>query len=102
MQILGFSFSSEIGKGAHVESIHRKFYSRKWILHHLGHSGFSQAGLLKVYKLVFLPIHDYCSCVYNSSLTQNQVRAFERIQAEASFDTSTLTGRSSSSPASRH
>ena len=83
MQILGFSFSSDPGMGAQVESIRRKFYARKWILHHLGHAGFSKQDLLKVYRSVILPIHDYCSCVYNSSLTQNQVSALERLQAQA-------------------
>ena len=83
MTILGFTFSSELGMGAQVDSIRRKFYARKWILHHLGHAGFSEADLLKVYKSVILPIHDYCSCVYNSSLTQNQVSALERLQAQA-------------------
>ena len=77
MTILGFTFSSELGMGAQVEAIKRKFYARKWILHHLGHACFSEADLLRVYKSVILPIHYYCSCVYNSSLTQNQVSVGE-------------------------
>ena len=83
MTILGFTFSSDVGMGAQVEAIRKKFYARKWILHHLGHAGFSEADLLKVYKSVILPIHDYCSCVYNSSLTQTQASALERLQAQA-------------------
>ena len=83
MEILGFSFSSELGMGAQVDSIRKKFFARKWILHHLGHAGFTEADLLKVYCSVILPIFDYCSCVYNSSLTQNQVSALERLQAQA-------------------
>ena len=68
---------------AQVSSIRRKFYARKWILTHLGHCGFTKSDLLKVYKSVILPIHDYCSCVYNSSLTLSQASALERLQAQA-------------------
>ena len=68
---------------AQVRSIQTKFRARKWILVHLGHLGFSQADLLKVYKSVILPVHDYCSCVYNSCLTDTQVNALERLQAQA-------------------
>ena len=32
---------------------------------------------------VILPIHDYCNCVYNSSLTLTQAAALERLQAQA-------------------
>ena len=83
MKVLGFEFDSSPGMGAQVSAIRRKFYARKWILNHLGHAGFSQADLLRVYCSVILPIHDYCSCVYNSSLTQNQASALERLQAQA-------------------
>ena len=83
MKILGFEFSSDVNMSAQVEAIRRKFYARKWILNHLRHAGFSKADLLKVYCSVILPIHDYCSCVYNSSLTQNQASALERLQAQA-------------------
>ena len=38
---------------------------------------------MKVYRSVILPIHDYCSCLYNSSLTQNQASTLERLQAQA-------------------
>ena len=83
MKILGFHFNSDPGMGAQVAAIKRKFYARKWILHHLGHAGFTKPDLLKVYRSVILPIHDYCSCVYNSSLTQAQASALERLQAQA-------------------
>ena len=81
MKILGFHFSSDPNMSAQVESIRRKFRSRTWIL--LKHRGFSTADLLKVYRSVILPIHDYCCCVYNSSLTLNQASALERLQAQA-------------------
>ena len=83
MKILGFEFSAEPNMAAQVRAIQVKFWSRKWILNHLGHNGFSKADLLKVYKAVILPVHDYCSCVYNSSLTLTQANALERLQAQA-------------------
>ena len=83
MKILGFHFSSSPDMTAQVNAIKKKFRSRTWILRHLGQRGFSKEDLVKVYKSVVLPIHDYCSCVYNSSLTLNQATALERLQAQA-------------------
>ena len=83
MKILGFVFSSDPDMGAQVEEIKRKFRARIWTLRHLGHVGFSKADLLKVYRSVILPVHDYCSCVFNSSLTITQSQALERLQAQS-------------------
>ena len=83
MKVLGFLFSSDADMSAHIEDIKRKFRARIWSLRHLGHVGFSESDLLKVYKSVILPVHDYCSCVYNSSLTQTQSNALERLQAQS-------------------
>ena len=83
MKILGVTFSSDPDMRAQVESIRRKFRSRKWILHHLGHRGFSKTDLLAVYKSTILPVHDYCSCVFNSSLTLSQASMLERLQSQA-------------------
>ena len=83
MTILGFDFSSDPDMGAQVRRIKRGFTSRIWILRHLGHVGFSQVDLLRVYKSVLLPVHDYCSCVFNSTLTLTQSNALERLQAQA-------------------
>ena len=83
MKILGFHFSSDVGMAAQVNSIKRNFYAKKWVLTHLASKGFSQLDLVQVYRATILPIHDYCSCVYNSSLTQTQADALERLQAHA-------------------
>ena len=83
MKILGFFFSADPDMNAQVVDIKRKFRARIWSLRHLGHVGFSESDLLKVYKSVILPVHDYCSCVYNSSLTQTQSNALERLQAQS-------------------
>ena len=83
IKILGFTFSSSPDMSAQVEEIRKGFMARTWTLRHLGHRGLSKPDLLKVYKSILLPIHDYCSCVYNSSLTQTQVDVLERLQAQA-------------------
>ena len=56
MKILGVCFSSDPDMRAQVESIKKGFRTRKWILHHLGHRGFSKEDLLAVYKSTILPI----------------------------------------------
>ena len=83
IRILGFTFSSNPDMAAQVEEIRKGYVARIWTLRHLGHRGLSKPDLLKVYKAILLPIHDYCSCVYNSSLTQTQANALERLQAQA-------------------
>ena len=83
MKILGLNFSSDPDMRAQVESIKKGFRTRKWILHHLRHRGFSTNDLLAVYKSTILPVHDYCSCVFNSSLTLSQASALERLQSQA-------------------
>lgn len=83
MKILGFHFSSDVGMAAQVQAIRRKFFAKKWVRTHLANNGFTQNDLLQVYKATILPIHDYCSRVYNSSLTKQQASALERLQAHA-------------------
>ena len=83
MKILGVHFSSEPGMAAQVADIRRKLTSRIWALRHLGRFGISKTDLLTVYKSSILPMHDYCSTVFNSSLTLAQSGQLERIQAMA-------------------
>ena len=83
IKILGFHFSSSQDMSAQVEAIRKGFVARIWSLRHLRHRGLDEADLLKVYQSILLPVHDYCSCVFNSSLTQLQVNALERLQAQA-------------------
>ena len=83
LKILGVHFSSRPDMAEQVNSICRKFRSRIWTLRHLHHRGFSEEDLLRVYKSTILPCHDYCSNVYNSSLTLSQSVVLERLQAKA-------------------
>ena len=83
MKILGVHFSGEPGMATQVADIRRKFTARIWALRHLGRLGMSKTDLLTVYKSTILPMHDYCSTVYNSSLTLTQSGQLERLQAMA-------------------
>ena len=83
MKILGFHFSADPDMAEHVRSIKKKFTARIWSLRHLGHRGFTELDLVRVYRSVILPVHDYCSCVFNSSLTQTQAAVLERLQAQS-------------------
>ena len=83
LKILGVQFSSKPDMSAQVDAICKKFRSRVWMLRHLHHNGFTVEELLKVYKSVILPCHDYCSSVFHSSLTLSQTIVLERLQAKA-------------------
>ena len=83
MKILGFHFSADPDMALQVRDIRRKYLARIWTLRHLGHRGFGEPDLVKVYRTVILPVHDYCSCVFNSSLTQSQASVLERLQAQS-------------------
>ena len=83
MKILGVHFSADPG------------WLRRWLtsggnsrplsgaLRHLGRLGMSKSNLLTVYKSTILPMHDYCSTVFNSSFTITQSGQLERLQAMA-------------------
>ena len=83
LKVLGVHFLRKPDMSAQVESICQKFRSRVWILRHLNHNGFSEEELLRVYKSIILPCHDYCSSVFHSSLTLSQTIVLERLQAKA-------------------
>ena len=83
LKILGVHFSSRPDMADQVDAICKKFRARIWILRHLHHNGFVEEDLLKVYKSVILPCHDYCSNVFHSSLTLSQTVILERLQAKA-------------------
>ena len=83
MRILGVVFSSSPGMSAQVADIRKKFVARIWALRHLGRLGMKEKDLVAVYKSTILPMHDYCSTVFNSSLTITQSGQLERLQAMA-------------------
>ena len=83
MKVLGVHFSNRPDVSAQVEQLCKKMRGRIWMLRHLHHNGFNEAELLAIYKSCILPIHDYCSNVYHSSLTLSQSIVIERMQAKA-------------------
>ena len=50
MKILGFHFSSDPDMALQVKDIRRKYLARIWTLRHLGHRGFEEQELVKVYR----------------------------------------------------
>ena len=83
MHILGVTFSSQPDMAIQAKAVIAGLQARIWSLSHLAHHGLSESDLLQVYKSSIRPVHDYCSCVYNSSLTITQSNALERLQAKA-------------------
>ena len=83
IKLLGFHFSSKPNMDRQIAVIKKKFRTRLWMLRHLWHVGFNCGELLKVYKSVILPVHDYCSTVWNFSITKTQERELERLQSLA-------------------
>ena len=83
MKILGVTFSSQPDMAVQAKAVIAGMRAQNWSLSHLAHHGLSESDLLQVYKASIRPIHDYCSCVYNSSLTKTQSDAIERLQAKA-------------------
>ena len=83
LKILGFHFSKKPTMQAQVDSILRGIRARLWMITHLTHNGFNKEELQKMYTTMIVPLHDYCSAVYHSSLTKKQSDALERLQARA-------------------
>ena len=83
MKILGFWFSQDSDMAEQVRLIRKKFLARIWTLRHLGYKGFDEQDLIRVYRSVILPVHDYCWCVFNSSLTLTQASVLQRLQAKS-------------------
>ena len=83
MKILGFIFESKPGVGAHVDHSIFKFNRALWSLTHLRRANINNVTLLEVYKVMLLPILEYCAVIYNPMLTQEQEQNLERQQKRA-------------------
>ena len=83
LKMLGFHFSERPTVAEHVGVMMRRFRSRYWILIHLKNAGFNEEELLKVYRVIIRPVHDYMSVVYHAMLTDDQDEKIERLQAHA-------------------
>ena len=83
LKMLGFHFSSKPNVTKHIEVLKKRFRSRLWILIHLKNAGFNREELVRVYKVVLRPVHDYLCTVYHSMMTDAQDEEVERLQAHA-------------------
>lgn len=81
--VVGFTFGSDPGAGAHVDSIADRYARKKWMLHHLSEAGFKGQHLYKLYCCYIRSIIKYGSPVYHSLLSGAQEIRLERLQRHA-------------------
>ena len=68
-------------KGKNTKQICIKAYSRISILSKLKYAGICIEDLITIYVLYIRSLAEYCSVVFNTSLTQNQSKKLETIQS---------------------
>ena len=83
MKMLGFHFSTKPNVNKHIEVLMRRFRARFWILIHLRNAGFNTEELVRVYKVILRPVHDYLCVVYHSMMSDRHDEEVERLQAHA-------------------
>ena len=83
LKLVGFTFGSDPGPGAHVDSIADRYTKKKWMLHHLSEAGFKGQHLYKLYCCYIRSIIEYGSPVYHSLLNGSQELRLERLQRHA-------------------
>ena len=83
MKLLGFHLSTRPNVTAHVQALLKRLRIRLWIIRHLREAGFNKEELVRVYKIVVRPVHDYLCVVYHPMLTEDQDERLERIQSQA-------------------
>ena len=83
MKVLGFHLSDRPTVGSHIEALNKRLRARLWVLRHLRESGFSEEELVRVYKVVIRPVHDYLCVVYHPMMTDEHDERVERMQAQA-------------------
>ena len=66
-----------------MEVLKKRFRARFWILIHLRNAGFNTEELVKVYKVILRPVHDYLCVVYHSMMSDQHDEEVERLQAHA-------------------
>ena len=81
IKILGVWIQEDLKWDTQVRQVCKKAYSRINILCKLKYAGMDQKDLLDIYKLFLSSVCEYCSAVYHTSLTQDQVHKIESIQS---------------------
>ena len=79
MKLLGFHLSTRPTVG---KALIKCLRTRLWILRHLREAGFTQEELVRVYKSVVRPVHDYMCVVYHAMLTDENDEQIERMQSQ--------------------
>ena len=78
LRLVGFSFGSDPGASAHIEALCNRYRTKKWMLYHLREAGFKGDVLFKLYACYIRSILEYCSPVYHSLLTGEQLEKLHR------------------------
>ena len=80
LKLVGFTFGTEPGVGAHVKYIRERFRRRVWMLYHLRKAGFRGRPFYALYCVYIRSVIEYCLAVYHSMLTKGQAEDLERLQ----------------------
>ena len=80
VRLLGVWLQEDLKWDENVKQICIKAYSRIQILTKLKYAGIPTKDLIDIYKLFIRSITEYCSSVFHTSLTQEQIKKLENIQ----------------------
>ena len=83
IKILGVWLQEDLKWDFNTKQIVIKAYSRMHIINKLKYAGIKENDLLTIYKLFVRSVCEYCSVVFHSSLTQDQVDKLKAIQSTA-------------------
>ena len=79
VKILGVWLDQDLSWDHNTKQICKKAFSRIQMLSKLKYAGINQNDLITIYKLFIRSVAEYCSSVYHTSLTQQQVKKIELI-----------------------
>jgi hypothetical protein len=83
MKLLGIMIRSDLRWTSNTHLIISKSYKRMWMLRKLKNLGASEGNLIKVYIQQVRSITEMACPVWNAGVTQQEVRAIERLQKVA-------------------
>lgn len=80
-KVLGVWISEDGSWAKNTQEILKKGYSRVSFLTKLKYAGVQVEDLLELYQLFIRSCTEYCAVAFHSSLTQNEIKALERLQS---------------------
>ena len=83
LRMLGFIFGRDPTAGAHISHLKDVFRKKYWHLINLRKAGLRGDALFHLYRVLILPILEYCSPVFHPLLTLEQEKALENLQLKA-------------------